>query len=486
MDEFRHYLRITPRVPSRLLVDVIEEDFRIEKVPHLFGKDRAAVMQRLKDRYYRSSKQYTYHEIQSREKAGRRDDVVLISALTNIDLVRPWMDVLNAEDVPVCGIWSLPHVSKKVLRRIDARSGHVLLISQQVSSNVRQTYFHNGKLITSRSATINLEGDTYGRFISEEIDQTTRFLTNKRYIGFDEILHIHIIAPDEEHESIAQECASTPLREVTLHRLADIEKKVDTQGISGPYGNGIFAQLCMEDKHPRGHYGNSEDFAVCYQHRVAQTMQYSAVAMVIATMLYAMFLFIDMGRLETERAMLQQQAEKISYSYEQELLKLEPKLKYAQIMKSVVDTARHLDKSKATSPQAFFVELSEVINSRRLSLIRISEIEWYVSTTGADQDDFRNQLRAPPQLKQDSLVHNAIIKGHVPVNADNIRIAVNQINEFAHVLKQRPDVLNVRVNELPVDVRSSARLSMEAGSEREQVGPGAGAFKLTLSMKGAG
>ena len=487
-EEFRHYLRNTPNVPGRLLVDVIEEDFRVESIPHLYGKDRQAVIKRLNERYFRASKQYTYYEHQGREKTGRKDDRILLSALTNVDMIKPWMNILQEEDVPVCGIWTLPHVSKKVLGRINAKTGHVLLISQQVSSNVRQTYFHNGKLITSRSATINLEDDTYGKFISEEIDQTARFLTNKRFIGFDEVLHVHIIASDQDIESISKECQSTPLREITVHKLAEIEKKVDTQGISGPFGNGIFAQLCMEDRMGVGHYGNSEDFSICTRYRVGKFLQNSAIAMVILSVLYSVYLFIDIERLKTESVIYSKQTAIINENYEYELQRLEPKLKIAQLMRSSVNITRDINKKKQVSPQYFFVELSKSLSGHDLSLIRIQDIQWAVEKKVDEDDDGDMDKTVPVQLKSGTLQHQVTLKGQVPVTADNIRAAVNQVNRFAEVLRARKDVSRVVIEKLPIDVRSTAMLSLETGADapKELQKSDSGIFTLVITMEGAG
>ena len=53
--KFRSYLQQTENIPSKFLVDVIEEDFRNETIPHVGARDRKAVVNRLLDRYYRSS-----------------------------------------------------------------------------------------------------------------------------------------------------------------------------------------------------------------------------------------------------------------------------------------------------------------------------------------------------------------------------------------------------------------------------------------------
>lgn len=486
-EEFRKYLTEAPNVPARLLVDVIEEDFRIETIPHLLGNDRKAVIKRLNDRYHRGSRQYTYYEHQRREKTGRKDDVVLLSALTNVELIQPWLDLFRKYDVPICGIWSLPHVSRKVLGRIDAKHGHVLLISQQVSSNVRQTYFHDGKLITSRSATLNPDEDSYGRFLLEEIDQTARFLTNKRFIGFDEILHIHIIASDEHLPSIQDECRSTPLRQVIVHRLAEVEKKVDTQGISGPFGNGIFAQLCMEDRRG-GHYGNAEDFAACNLHRIGQLFQNSAIAMVVLTVLFMVFLFIDGERLKDEAVIFQQQARVINTQYQQQLQSMEARLAVAPVMKSTVDIVRLLQQRKPISPQAFMIEISKTLSGNDLSLIRITGIEWSLSQVHDEEEGGNNPVQdggLPMQLQSTPLVHHGLIRGRVPLSADNIRQAVDQVDRFADILRERKDVSAVKITRLPIDVRSTSNLTLETGAEapKEMRSSEAGSFTITLQME---
>ena len=116
LDSFRNYLRQTENIPGEFLVDVIEEDFRNEEIPHVGSKDRNSVINRLIDRYYRSSQDYCYSEIIGRVKDGRKDDIVLIGAMTNPQLIQPWLSVLDECEVPLSGIWTLPLLSKKLLK----------------------------------------------------------------------------------------------------------------------------------------------------------------------------------------------------------------------------------------------------------------------------------------------------------------------------------------------------------------------------------
>ena len=196
LDKFEKYLQQTASMPTKLLIDVIEEDFRQEIVPHVGEKDRAAVVGRMLDRFYRSSKQFTYYEVIGREKTGRKDDRVLLGAITDPALILPWLDVISRTETPLAGIWTLPLVSKKILKLIGATKGPVMLVSQQVNSTLRQTFFRDGKMISSRQSVINQDAnntENIGTLASPEIDRTTIFLNNQHLIN--------------ENESAADTCA---------------------------------------------------------------------------------------------------------------------------------------------------------------------------------------------------------------------------------------------------------------------------------------
>ncbi|HEX7028127.1 MAG TPA: hypothetical protein VF268_12870, partial [Gammaproteobacteria bacterium] len=106
---FARLLQEEVKKPVKLLIDIIEEDFRLETVPHLYGRDRAAFHARLANKYFRSYP-HVHIETQTRQSTGRRDDVVLLSALTNPSLFEAWIDILYKYRIPLEGIYSLPLV----------------------------------------------------------------------------------------------------------------------------------------------------------------------------------------------------------------------------------------------------------------------------------------------------------------------------------------------------------------------------------------
>ena len=109
--KFKQYLDNSAKTPTSLLLDVIEEDFRKDIIPHVYGKDRKSVISRLMDRHYRSSRHYTYYEIQGRQRSGRKDDEILLAAITNPEMVRTWVRIIEECDVPLSAVLSVSLMS---------------------------------------------------------------------------------------------------------------------------------------------------------------------------------------------------------------------------------------------------------------------------------------------------------------------------------------------------------------------------------------
>src|ERR1035437_5366759 len=80
-EQFSTYLK-QHRNPAYLLLDVIEEDFRLETVPHLIGKNRRELIARKFEQFYRNTP-FRQAKVLRRQTEGRRDDEMLFSALTN-------------------------------------------------------------------------------------------------------------------------------------------------------------------------------------------------------------------------------------------------------------------------------------------------------------------------------------------------------------------------------------------------------------------
>src|SRR3954465_3491031 len=102
---FEAYLGNVRDVPTHLFIDLAEEDFRLDTIPHVGARAREATLARKLNQIFRNTP-YRHALLQGREPDGRRDDRVFYTAITNPELLRPWLDMIERLQVPLVGIHS--------------------------------------------------------------------------------------------------------------------------------------------------------------------------------------------------------------------------------------------------------------------------------------------------------------------------------------------------------------------------------------------
>ena len=488
LDSFRNYLRQTENISGKFLVDVIEEDFRNEKIPHVGSNDRNSVINRLIDRYYRSSRDYCYSEIIGRVKDGRKDDIVLIGAMTNPQLIQPWLNVLDECEVPLSGIWTLPLLSKKLLKTIKATNGVVLLVSQQVNSNVRQTLFRDGKLITSRQSIINQDMSDIsciGKLAAPEVNRTMEFLRAQNLIGIDETVNLHILGSNEQLQSLQQFFKTHNQQTVIIHPVADIQKKLGLKGIGEMFSDNIFAWLCLSQSLSASHYGERRLFNRYYNRLSATALYVASLFVVIAgVMLTESNISAALGY-EKSIVLLGQEEKNYKDLYSKKFKDFEEVFQNAGVMNSAVELAEQIKINSATSPLDFLISLSDVISQEELGTVHIDKIEWQAHTSIGQNGTINKETGKANFTDSLPVKHSAIVTGRIDQSEHNYRESIEQIQAIVHSLKANPRIENAEAIKMPVDLRSESKFSTESGVEMKQSNKReiSGVFALKITMK---
>jgi hypothetical protein len=186
--------------PVMLLADLIEEDFRSETLPHLSGSARRAQQQRKFEQFYRTTR-LRQAVLQRRQRTGRRDDEVLFSALTNPQLIMPWLERLQQLQIPLIGVYSVPTVSAPLLQNLPAQ--HALLLSWEKGAGLRQSYFKERQLCLSRISAVN-EHDDLPNAIAAETRRTLQYLHSLSLLPPEQVLHTGIICHAQERLALEQ------------------------------------------------------------------------------------------------------------------------------------------------------------------------------------------------------------------------------------------------------------------------------------------
>ena len=487
LEKFRSYLSKTEKLPGKFLVDVIEEDFRNEKIPHVGSKDRKAVINRLVDRFYRSSKNYSYSEVIGREKTGRKDDIVLLGAMTNPQLIQPWITILDECEVPLSGIWTLPLVSRSLLKIIRATSGVVLLVSQQVNSNVRQTLFRDGKLVSSRQSIVNQDINDIsgiGELAAPEVKRTIEFLRAQGLIGSGEVVNLHILGSEEQLISLQQWFKATDQQTVSIHPIAEVQKKLGLKDVGEKFSDSIFAWLCVQQGLSASHYGEAGTFSR-YKNKLAATALYVASLLVI--IVGVLLAESNVSRaIEYEKSinLLKQQENSYKELYSKKFKAFEAVFENAGVMNSAVELAERIKRNSATSPLDFMISLSEVLSQHKASDLSIDRIEW----RAININEKNHKIQKANFTGKLPVKHDAIVTGRIAIPENNYRESVDHIQNIIELLKASPRIERVEALVMPVDLRSESKFSTESGVNitRQVKEETSGVFSLRIIMKAPG
>ena len=218
---FSAYLAKHKSTPAYLVTDLIEEDFRIDMAPHLRGSDRDAVLNRKLTQLYRAST-FRHAIVQGREEEGRRDDRVLYHAVTNAELLRPWVDEIEKQKIPLAGIYSSAVLSVCLPEALGVFFTHTLLVTIVPDFGLRQTYFRNKQIRFSRLTPIIYdEARTVGDLIAAETSRTWQYLDSLRNFAGDDTLEVCILIHARDREMVAEAIRAYPLLK---YRFLDIEE----------------------------------------------------------------------------------------------------------------------------------------------------------------------------------------------------------------------------------------------------------------------
>ncbi len=223
---FVEYLGRHRNVPTCLVTDLIEEDFRLDTIPHLRGGDSEAVQSRKLSQLYRAST-FRHAIVQGREEEGRRDDKVLYHAITNPDLLAPWLAVLERAQVPLEGIYSSPVLSGLLAKELEIFSPHTLLVTIVPDFGLRQTYFQNRQIKFSRLTQILYdESKSVGTLIAAEIGRTWQYLDSLRFFTGGESLEVSMLVHERDRPMIAEAARSFPLLKFRFLDINDVASRV--------------------------------------------------------------------------------------------------------------------------------------------------------------------------------------------------------------------------------------------------------------------
>ncbi len=480
---FARYLKETPNNPAYFLVDIVEEGYRQDTIPHVYGADRQALINRKKSRLFRDTP-YFYADLQGREEEGRRDDRALFMALTNPGILAPWLKLLNDNEVPLAGICSLPQLTRDILDIIPEPADHMLVVSQQSISGLRQSFFYKKDLKISRLVGLPRYGtEPYAPYIYDEIEKIRRYLDSLNLVPAENPLDIYILANSELLNDLEKLYISTA---VLRYHPIDINLLANKAGLGRDLTTPFCDQLLMYyflKRRPANYYASATETRYFKMHNMRRMMLAASIFMFLGGIIWGSLNFWGGISYKQQALTSEKKSEFYSARYEIAREKL-PKIPVEPAdLKIAVEIARTLNEHKAVP-----FDMLKLISfgMRQFPSIQVDEINWEASVdpnTNSGQPDTSDTNQMALGLSNIGTSENyqyyqiASMQGHISSFDGNYRKALEIIDKFAEVLRNKQSVHDVSIVTLPLNIDSDTSLQGAADS-----GPGDANFSIRIVL----
>lgn len=417
---FASHIR-TCRIPAIMLADLIEEDFRHERLPHLRGRERSVLIRRKLDQYYRGTP-FRHAEILPRPKEGKSHDDVMFSALTNPEHITPWLDILMEHGIALGGIHSVPGISVKLARRLPEEN--LLLVSWEACAGLRQTYFDSGQLRFSRLTPMDHPG-ALGIVIETEATRIQHYLGNMSLLPPEAPLGVYTICTRSIRDTLQKHLCDSPLlryRYLDIHELG----RMNGAKITSPSPDAMPLFLHLSASHPKhSHYATSEHTRFMRLSHIRRILHGLSAAAATAGLLWSTASISAGVKLHSDTQPILKQANLAGTQAQQIIQALPVSLAPVEHMKSAVLLARALEKH-SPPPQAMLGSLSRVLEA--FPQIRVTKLSWHASPS------VESTLSAGAQS---ACTHQIELEGEVPEFSGGYSQLQIHMEHFRQALQQQ-------------------------------------------------
>jgi len=457
-DAFAALLDKHPKVPCYLLADLVEEDFRSESIPHVSGRDRNDIVLRKFEHFYHNTP-FRHAQMLYREQDGRRDDMTLFSALTNPELISPWLDIMLEHEASIAGIYSVPLISHQLVSHIS--SSHLLLVTWQKYSGLREIFYRDGNISFSRLTPLvrtDVRTDDITKPLQTELNRTYKYLSSLSLLPIDQALDVCIICSKDHkkklHETLQDSNNVRYLIEdmdVVAGRIGLRESPIDSDATS------ILLHM-LGRKPPANQYAIAD-----YMHFHDLWKAQSLLKITAATIAFICVVWSGINLWETSNIHQDTEAVRtMKASMVAQERQIESNYPHFPVsvdrMKAGVSVIKNLSAS-ALQPQQFLTEISRRLED--FPMIQVNSLSWRV-TSGSNAVQGNGYPKTKALL---STANQEILLGGEVISSLNLRDTIDSIHQFGHALDRAG--FSATPVTMPINLDSGASISGDLDSEKK-------------------
>ncbi|MBF0141300.1 MAG: hypothetical protein HQL74_13605 [Magnetococcales bacterium] len=498
------FLVAKPKVPLYMLVDLVEEEFRNEIQPHVFGTDHQSLVERRLARAFPTTS-FRKLFVQGREKKqGRRDDLTLLAGVTEPDLIAPWVEAIRENRLLLAGIHSLPMVSTRLLKILGVESPATLMVSWQSTSGLRFSFYSGRHLKMSRMAKVpGSNPESYAKLFMAELERTKSYLSSLRLNPVDVPVKVVLFTSPEMLDAVRPMCQESATIKFELMTVNVVARKLGIKRrITTPYSDSLFIQM-LGQRSPANHYA-SPDMTSAYHSWLLRNTLNAASVVLFATIFLAGGGGMWSGYGKWVQVKEREREAKALYAQYRGVIDqhLPTNIEPADV-RLAVQTIERIQELGG-GPAEVMVDLSQQLEG--YPHFRVDSMKWYGPLHAASQEMLGGTspgMRTPElrpramvgqdtpsktMLKPTDVLEIVEFKGEVEKINNDVGHALEQVNQFMAGFLLDPEVYRVDPVEVPKVKEKVAVLEGDLTRiKKEVVNSAPFAFKIVYRrIRGAG
>lgn len=369
---FAEYLRAHANSHFQMLANVAEEGHELETIPFLQGADRKALITRKLGQHFLGSPLATAISL-GYEKDKRKNEKLLLSALTNPAHFEPWIKALQDSGAPLAGIYTVAQLGGTLLRKLGETGKRALLLTYQDHS-IRESYLVDGQPLFSRMVPL-FDSSIAGiasRLAAESV-KLHQYLAGQRLIRRSEPIPVYVLAHPQAVGTVRQACVDTGSLHYQILDTHQAAKRLSLKTLPGDSSSELIFLHLLASAPPRQQFAPE---AYRHDYRISQ-LRYGLIGLGIVALLSG-FLFVakqlyDNYSLRQEAAALTASEADLSWRY-REISATFPQLGIDNdTLRRVTDRHKEL-LAQQRVPDTAFLLISRAMNET--PNVHLESVEW--------------------------------------------------------------------------------------------------------------
>ena len=480
---FSQYLEKQAGLPAYLMLDLIEEDFRLDTVPRVGGRDRATILARRLQQIYRGTP-FRHAQLQGQEPDGRRDWRVLYTAITNSDLLHPWIAALQAHRIPLVGIYSAPLLVTGLLKALRPLTRHALIVSLHESAGLRQNYVRDGYLKFSRLTPL---GDTttslLPHFIGEETERTWQYLNSLNHFAANEHLQVVIVTDRSGETALRPVLVDTTQLRYEYRNIPEVAERLGMRDTPAGRNAAALYVHALGERPPANHFAAPELTHYASLRRVRIGLWFASALVLLVCGASAALDWNEGHELAAATASNETEAVRV-HADENLVRKMFPPTRVRPDLMNATVAFYNSTVADAPALEPFLGRLSQTLPG--FPAVRLSQIVWslsrdakftpvYTQTVHGNGGHLQNTLSTqrrpapaagPPAATQPGYFQVAVLEGAVVGAASDYRHALDIVHSLESALAAAWP--GCRVEELAMPIDPGSQVGLQGRVEPEE------------------